>query len=98
MILSFGDAATEDLYRGRKTARLRSYPQDILPISRRKLDMVDAAVLLDDLKAPPGNRLEKLRGDLGDFHSIRINSQWRVVFKWNEGRVEEVKISKHYSP
>jgi len=82
MIVSFGDKATQDLYHGRATARVRRFPSDVVATALRKLDMVNAARDLLDLQSPPGNRLEALKGDLKSFHSIRVNEQWRVVFRW----------------
>lgn len=64
-------------------------------IAARKLDMIEAAHVLDDLKSPPGNRLEALKGDLDGYHSIRINDQWRVVFKWKTGP-QEVRICDYH--
>lgn len=62
----------------------------------RKLDMLNAAHVLDDLKAPPGNRLEALKGDLAGFHSIRINSQWRIIFRWTPSGPEDVEIIDYH--
>ena len=73
MIASFGDKKTEDLYHGRNSASVRRMPADIQRAALRKLDMLQAAGKLVDLRSPPGNRLEALRGDLSGFHSIRIN-------------------------
>ena len=60
--------------------------------SRRKLEAINAASRLDDLKVPPANRLEKLKGNLKDFYSIRINDQWRVIFRWVDGEAHDVQI------
>ena len=65
-------------------------------IARRKLDMIHYAARLDDLKAPPGNRLESLSGDLKGFHSIRINEQWRIVFRWTGAGPNEVRITDYH--
>lgn len=97
MISSFGDAATEDLFHGRRTSRARRFPADMVGTALRKLDALNAAAKLDDLKAPPGNRLEALKGDLRGFHSIRVNDQWRLVFRWAEGKVEEVRLTDYHS-
>ena len=83
MIASFGDQTTEDLYHGKQTSRVRWLPQDITWTALRKLDMINAAHQLQDLRSPPGNRLEALRGNFEGYHSIRINEQWRIVFRWN---------------
>jgi toxin HigB-1 len=95
MIASFGDNATADFFHGvaSKAARLWQAVEDV---AHRKLDMVNAAAKLDDLKVPPGNRLEKLAGNLADFHSIRINQQWRVIFKWKDGGAHEVRIANYH--
>jgi proteic killer suppression protein len=85
-IQSFGDEATADLYHGRRTVRVRRYPHEIVPAALRKLAHLNFAVTLGDLRSPPGNRLEALKGDLVGKHSIRVNDQWRIVFEWtNEG-------------
>lgn len=82
MIVSFGDSATEALYHGHRTGVVRRYPVHVVTRARRKLDLVDAAKRLDDLGRVPGSRLEALRGDRAGFHSIRVNEQWRIVFRW----------------
>lgn len=64
--------------------------------ARRKLDMLNAALNLDDMRAPPGNRLEALRGNLAGHHSIRVNDQWRVVFRWKDGAAHDVKIDDYH--
>lgn len=97
MIASFGDKATEAVYHGRLGRRSRRLPPQILAIALRKLDMLAAARSLRDLRSPPGNRLEALRGDLKGFHSIRINDQWRVVFRWDSGDAHEVHFADYHS-
>lgn len=96
MIASFGDQATADLYHGARTRRARSLPSDIRAIALRKLDMVNAARVLLDLRSPPGNRLEALKGDLRGLHSIRINDQWRVIFRWTEGAAHDVRVLDYH--
>jgi toxin HigB-1 len=96
VIASFGDQATEDLYHGRKSRRVRRLPPDILTVALRKLDMIDAAQVLQDLAAPPGNRLEALRGELKGHHSIRINDQWRIVFRWETEMAHGVRIVDYH--
>ena len=96
MIESFGDDATEDLYHGRPSARVRRWSADVQKAALRKLDMLDAAVKLDDLKVPKGNRLEALKGNLAGYHSVRVNDQWRVIFRWQDGAVHEVKINDYH--
>ena len=97
MIRDFADAATEDFYNGipSKTARNR-VPQNIASVAHRKLDMVNAAHTLMDLTVPPANRLEILKGDRRGFHSIRINDQYRVVFKWSDGHAYQVQIVDYH--
>jgi toxin HigB-1 len=82
VIQSFGDKRTEDVFNGKKTTLTRQLPVEVLQVAPRKLDMLNAAHVVTDLKTPPGNRLEQLKGIAG-FWSIRINSQWRIIFTWN---------------
>ena len=96
MIRSFRDLATEDLFNGHQTRRVHHFPSSILSVALRKLDMINAAYQLLDLRVPPGNRLETLRGDLEGFHSIRINDQWRIIFRWENGGAEQVAIIDYH--
>jgi len=93
MIASFRDRATEDLYHGRATHRTRRFPRQVVPIALRKLDMLNAAGQLLDLRSPPGNRLEALKGDLKDFHSMRVNEQWRIIFRWQGNDAHDVELT-----
>jgi len=93
MIRSFGDKRTEALFRDEF---VRDF-QGIARIAKRKLEAVNAAHRLDDLAIPPSNRLEKLKGDLKDFYSIRVNDQWRIVFKWRNGEPHDVNITDYHS-
>jgi toxin HigB-1 len=95
MIASFADDATADFFHGIDSARTRRW-STIGKLAHRKLDMMNAAARLDDLRIPPGNRLEALKGDLAGYHSIRINDQWRVVFKWQDGAPHGVKIDDYH--
>ncbi|MYC05665.1 MAG: type II toxin-antitoxin system RelE/ParE family toxin [Chloroflexi bacterium] len=88
MIGSFENRATEDLYHGRPSSRIRRFPPDIQKTALRKLDLINTASGFEDLRVPPGNRLEALRGDLEGYYSIRVNDQWRIVFRW-EGKVAD---------
>lgn len=97
MISGFGDRATEELYNGRSTARTRRFPQDITRLVLSKLDMLNAAASLLDLRSPPGNRLESLRGDLEGLNSIRVNDQWSIVFRWAGGNAHEVRLMDYHS-
>jgi proteic killer suppression protein len=93
MILSFADRETETVWRG---IRSRRFPPDLQDAALRKLRLLDAASRLDDLKVPPGNRLEALKGDRKGQHSIRINNQWRICFHWIEGGAEDVEIVDYH--
>ena len=96
MIASFSDAPTEALYHGGRSSRFRSIPPQIRDAALRKLDVLDAAVQLDELKSPPGNHLEALTGNLAGFHSIRVNRQWRVIFRWRDGDAFDVAIVDYH--
>ena len=96
MIVSFGDSATSALFNGTSSRQVRRYPPEILDGALRKLDLLNAATQLDDLRVPPGNRLELLQGDLSGFHSIRINAQWRIVFRWQSPNAYDVKIMDYH--
>jgi toxin HigB-1 len=96
VIRSFGDQQTEDVWDGANNARTRRLPPEVLAVGSRKLDILDAATSLDDLRAPPGNRLEVLKGDLAGFHSIRINNQWRIIFHWTPGGPTNVRIVDYH--
>ena len=95
MIISFGDDATDDLYNGRNTARVRALPQDVLSRALDKLDILAAVTSLEDLRAPPSNHLEKLGRNLAGYHSIRVNKQWRIVFRW-DGGAHEVRLLDYH--
>lgn len=94
-IRSFRDSATEDLFHGRKTSRMRRFPADIVQVALRKLDVMNGAHRLDDLRSPPANRLEVLRGNLAGFHSIRVNDQWRLIFRWEDG-AHDVSLTDYH--
>lgn len=96
MIVSFGDRETEDLFHNRGGRGTRYYPPDIVRGALQKLDMLNAARNLQDLRSPPGNRLEPLRGELRGHHSIRINSQWRIVFQWEGADAHDVQIVDYH--
>jgi proteic killer suppression protein len=93
MIVSFGDGETEKIWNGERSRRL---PGDIQALALRKLRLIEAAGRVDDLRVPPGNRLEKLRGKRAEQWSIRINDQWRIVFHWTEGGAENVSIVDYH--
>jgi toxin HigB-1 len=96
MIVSFGDRGTSDLFNGISSRKSRRFPSPIHDQALFKLDALNAAQVLDDLKSPPGNRLEALKGDLKGFHSIRINSQWRIIFRWIESGAHDVQIMDYH--
>ena len=89
MIRSFNSKETEKIWEGIQSKKL---PSDIQQVARRKLRMINNAQNINDLRIPPANHLEKLSGNLKDFHSIRINKQWRIIFKWENDNAFEVEI------
>ena len=93
MIISFGNSETEQVWLGNRVKKL---PIEIQNIGRRKLRILNNSVDIADLRIPPANRLEKLIGKLKDFYSIRINDQWRIIFKWNAGNASEVEIIDYH--
>ena len=93
MIKSLRDRDTERLFRREPVKKLGA---DVQRVALRKLRMLDAAMILDDLRLPPGNRLEKLRGDRKGQHSIRVNQQWRVCFRWRAGNASDVEIVDYH--
>lgn len=93
MIISFGNSDTEQVWLGNRVKKL---PIEIQNIGRRKLRMLNNSVDIADLRIPPANRLEKLSGNLKDFYSIRINNQWRIIFKWNAGNASQVEIIDYH--
>ena len=97
MIRSFRDRGTEDVFNGSDTlAARRTCPQTLWAVARRKLDQVNQVRDLRDLAVPPGNRLERLRGDRSAQHSIRVNEQYRVCFRWETGDAYEVEITEYH--
>ncbi len=92
MIESFGDKRSERLFRD---AAVRDF-QGVARRAKRKLEALHAAARLEDLRVPPSNRLEKLGGDLKGFYSIRINDQWRIVFRWVDNNAHEVSIRDYH--
>jgi proteic killer suppression protein len=97
LIASFADDATEDLFHGRRTSRARRFPADVVAAALRNLDSLNAAQAFDDLKAPPGNRLKPLRGDLAGRYSIRVNDQWRIVLRWQSNDAHDVWLTDYHS-
>ena len=93
MIISFGNSETEKVWSGE---RIKGLSKEIQEIGRRKLRMLNNSVDLADLRIPPSNRLEKLSGKLKEFYSIRINNQWRIMYKWNAGNASNVEIIDYH--
>ncbi len=93
MILSFGSKQTEKIWNGERVAKL---PNEIQETGRRKLRMLNNSQTMDDLRIPPSNRLEKLSGNLKEYYSIRINDQWRIIFKWHNGNSMDVEIIDYH--
>lgn len=93
MIAGFADSQTEALFRRQ---RVKRYGPEVQRAALRKLDMLDAAVQVTDLRSPPGNRLELLKGDYAGQYSIRINDQWRICFAWRNGNAHDVEIVDYH--
>jgi proteic killer suppression protein len=93
MITSFGSKETEKVWLGE---RVYKWPTEIQGIGRRKLRMLNNSQNLADLRIPPSNRLEKLHGNLKDYYSSRINDQWRIIFKWDNGQASAVEITDYH--
>jgi len=96
VIGSFADEGTEDIYHGVRSKKAAKVPANIVSVALRKLDMINAATRLEDLRVPPNNRLEKLAGNLAGFYSIRINDQFRVIFRWSDGVATDVAITDYH--
>ncbi len=93
MIKSFADKATAAIFSGRLVLQL---PHGIQKIARRKLKLIDAVSRVEELRVPPGNRLELLTGDRAGQWSIRINDQWRICFRWEDGHAGDVEIVDYH--
>jgi len=96
MIETFGNSLAKDLFDDKRSKATRSFPPELRRAGRRKLLYLHDANELGDLRAPPGNRLEILKGKWKGFHSIRINDQWRVVFRWEGGNALDVRILDYH--
>ena len=96
MIVSFGNRLARDLVELQESKDSRSFPNQLLVSTRKKLAMVHAAKQLSDLKVPPGNRLEGMSGKRKGYYSIRINDQWRVVFRFENGNASEVSVEDYH--
>ena len=93
MILSFGSKETEKIWNGERVKKL---PNEVQAIGRRKLRMLNNSQNITDLKIPPSNKLEKLKGDLKEFYSIRINDKWRIIFRWVSNNAFEAEIIDYH--
>ncbi len=93
MILNFGNKETEKLY---VTGKLKKYPQSIIKVALRKLDYLNAAKDINDLKIPPGNRLEKLKGNFINMYSVRVNNQYRIIFSFENSIASNVEVIDYY--
>ena len=97
MIITFKAAGTEDIFDGLASQSARKCcPQSIWPVARRKLDQINRVRELNELRVPPGNRLETLKGDRENQYSIRINQQYRICFIWEEGHAYEIEITDYH--
>lgn len=96
MIVGFGNKVAQDLFLDRRSKDMLSFPPDVTRAARRKLLYLHDAAELLDLRVPPGNRLEALKGKWKGYHSIRINNQWRVVFRWQEGNACDVQVVDYH--
>ena len=93
MIISFGSKETRKIWEGE---RVKRFSTDLQEMARRKMRMLNNSQTTNDLQIPPSNRLEKLKGNLKDYYSIRINDQWRIIFKWDSGNAQDVKIVDYH--
>lgn len=96
MIQSFLDETTVDLFRDRNTKAARRIPRELWRIVQRKLKLLDGAGRLEDLLVPAGNRLERLKGQQARRHSIRVNDQCRITFRWENGHAFEVRVEDYH--
>jgi len=97
MIVSFEDEGSEDIFNGKNTqAARKTCPESLWKIATRKLDQLDSVTALNELRIPPGNRLEALASERKGQHSIRINDQYRICFRWSESGPEQVEIVDYH--
>jgi proteic killer suppression protein len=95
VIHSFADPRTADLWTGKTSARVRQVPPDVQTRAYKKLIVIDAAEEIEDLRQPPSNRLEKLKGSRAEQYSIRVNDQWRICFRWSGG-AHDVELTDYH--
>jgi toxin HigB-1 len=96
VIQSFADATTEDIFNGKDSKAARKVEKAVWPVVRRKVDMLNAAASLDDLRVPPGNRLEPLKGARKGRHSIRVNERWRITFHFEKHHAQSVRCEDYH--
>jgi len=96
VIVSFADATTADIFHGADTRAARRLPRELWSRIQQKLDLLNACTSIQDLRVPPANRMEKLKGDLAGFYSIRVNQQYRIVFRFAAGQCEEVGCTDYH--
>jgi toxin HigB-1 len=96
MIRSIADKTTQDIFDGINSKSSRALPLTLHSKAGRLLDLINAAASVNDLRVPPGNRLEALKGDKRGFFSVRINDQWRIIFRWVEGDTEDVQVVDYH--
>jgi len=96
MIRSFADGSTRDVWNGVNSKAARRIPRALWPIVQRKLDQIDAVMKLDDLRVPPGNRLHALEGDRAGYHAVRVNDQYRIVFRFEGEDASDVRCTDYH--
>lgn len=96
MIASFKDKGTEAVFHGTPLRLIRRYPGNVVQSAERRFDLLNAARSLEDLRAPPGNRLEELKGNLAGWFSIRVNQRWRLVFRWVGNEAHDVWLTDYH--
>ena len=96
MIRTLADGATRDIWNGVNSKAARGIPRELWPIVRRKLDQIDSVTRLDDLRVPPGNRLHALTGNLRGCHAVRVNDQYRIVFRFEGGDAFDVRCTDYH--
>jgi proteic killer suppression protein len=96
VIQAFRDQATEDVWNNVDSAKSRTFSATVITAAQRKLDMLHAAKSVDDMRAPPGNRLELLKGNLAGFHSVRVNDQYRIIFRWADTGPTDVQLTDYH--
>lgn len=96
VIVSFADTTTADIYHGNDTKAARKLPRELWSRIQQKLDLMNACTSMEDLRVPPANRLERLKGNLAGFHSIRVNQQYRIIFRFVAGQCEEVRCADYH--